>query len=131
MPHTPIDILIVDDATIIIQQLSRLLSIHDAINSVHCAPTAEAGLKELYDKVPDILILDINLPGISGVEMLKKVRKDFKVRPLIIMLTNTPYAAYREECLAMGADFFLDKSRDFAALPGIVDDFINLKHISQ
>jgi DNA-binding NarL/FixJ family response regulator len=65
---------------------------------------------------PDVVILDIRMPGGSGIKVLREVKK-MNPAPKVIMLTNYAYAQYRKECEDAGADFFLDKSTEFDRLP--------------
>jgi DNA-binding response OmpR family regulator len=115
-----IDVLIVDDSNIILESLTKLIGeLNPAINFL-CVKYALDGLQELEKTAPRIVILDINLPGMSGIEMLRKVRELMHVQPIIIILTNNAYTCYKTECLKMGADYFLDKSKDFQQIPFII-----------
>ena len=71
---------------------------------------------------PDVVILDIRMPGGSGIEVLQHIKQD-KVTPLVIILTNYPYPGYRQKCLQAGADFFLDKSTEFDQIPKLFEQF--------
>jgi DNA-binding NarL/FixJ family response regulator len=65
---------------------------------------------------PDVVILDIRMPGGNGIEVLREVKK-MNPAPRVIMLTNFAYAQYRKKCEQAGADFFLDKSTESDKLP--------------
>jgi len=65
---------------------------------------------------PDVVILDIRMPGGNGIEVLREVKK-MTPAPQVVMLTNFAYAQYRKKCEQAGADFFLDKSTEFDKLP--------------
>lgn len=124
IPNT-LNILIVEDAVIIIKQLCQLLSDKQDSLNIQFADSAELGLQKINEQFPDVLILDIKLPGISGLELLNKVKHDYpSSSPLIIFLTNMPHSTYRYECLNKGAHFFLDKSKDFLLLPEIIHKYI-------
>lgn len=127
MNPVPINILIVDDAILVMKQLSKLLHEVYSFNSIRFASNAEDGIAAFDQEIPQVLILDINLPGMSGVEMLKLIKKKPALNLLIIMLTNTSFATYKEECLKIGADYFLDKSRDFILLPELIDQYMHHK----
>jgi CheY-like chemotaxis protein len=120
-------ILIVDDAPFILERLALLISEYSPDCYVRSAVTAEDGLLLFEETIPDILILDINLPGMNGIEMLKRIRKNSSAKPIIIMLTNNTIADYREACLALGANYFLDKSKDFLMLTTVIDEVIKFK----
>jgi len=65
---------------------------------------------------PDALILDLEMPGGSGLDVLRAVRRDLPDLQVLIC-TNYPYPQYRSECLAAGANYFLDKSAEFDKIP--------------
>lgn len=124
MTSAELKILIIEDAEIIINQLQILLSDKNSSLSIRSANSAELGLELVKEQFPDVFILDIKLPGISGIDLINKIKKDFPMAsPLIIVLTNMPHAIYKYECLNKGAHFFLDKSRDFLVLPDILDSY--------
>jgi DNA-binding NarL/FixJ family response regulator len=58
---------------------------------------------------PDVLILDIHLPGGSGIDLLREAKQN-QPNTLVIVLTNHPYPQYREKCIELGADYFFTKS---------------------
>lgn len=127
-----INVLIVEDAAIIVQQLNHLLLDQESRIEIHFAETAEQGLKMAQENFPDVFILDIQLPGISGIDLLNQIKLSFPAKqPLIIFLTNMPNATYRQACLKSGAHFFLDKSRDFLMLPDILHQYISNDHFLQ
>jgi DNA-binding NarL/FixJ family response regulator len=72
---------------------------------------------------PDVVILDIQMPGGSGIDVLETIKKN-KPSPIVIMFTNYPYPQYRNKCLAAGADFFFDKSLEFDALTDTLKNLI-------
>lgn len=124
MKHQTLNILIVEDAEIVIQQLYLLLSEKRTAYNIETANSAELGLQIVNQQFPDVLILDIKLPGISGIELMIKIKQDFPLfNPLIIFLTNMPNATYKQACMNIGADYFLDKSRDFLLLPEIIEKY--------
>src|SRR5574340_1241058 len=67
---------------------------------------------------PEVLILDLHMPGGNGMEVLKDVKARFPAIKVIV-LTNYPSPQHRKHCLELGADYFLDKSGEFGKLPEI------------
>lgn len=61
---------------------------------------------------PDVVILDIQMPGGTGFDVLSSY-KDKTARPIFIIFTNFSSDAYKKKCLAEGADYFFDKSKEF------------------
>jgi DNA-binding NarL/FixJ family response regulator len=71
---------------------------------------------------PDIVVLDISMPGGSGIQVLETLKKD-RPSPMVIMLTNFDHPQYRQRCMQLGADHFLDKSNNFERVIDIVREF--------
>ena len=72
---------------------------------------------------PDVIILDIRLPGENGIKILEKI-KNSKSETIVIMLTNFPYPNYKVKCMALGADYFLDKSTEFELVEKILEEIV-------
>lgn len=132
MISASLNILIIEDSDIIVNQLRILLCDKNSTHNIRSANSAELGLELVEKSFPDVFILDIKLPGISGIDLLNKIKLDYPLAiPLIIILTNMPNAIYKHACLSKGAHFFLDKSRDFLVLPEILDAYFFKDDIQQ
>jgi DNA-binding NarL/FixJ family response regulator len=114
-----LSILIVDDNLGFISRIIGLLDGVDNISSIHTACNSDEAFKLLDEEKPDIALLDIQLPGKSGISILKQI-KDSSGNCQVIMLTNNTGDYYRQQCKRLGADHFLDKTNDFDLVPGIV-----------
>ncbi len=116
-----IKILIVDDSEFILQRLQLLLTSLDQVKEVKLVTSAEEGMQALVGFQPDIVILDINLPGKNGLQMLKDIRAIEHIYPIVVIFTNNTLSGYKAESLLCGADYFLDKARDFHSIPSIIE----------
>jgi len=114
------DILIVDDSYDVLERLTDLINSSDLNKKVKCFSSALEALLQFKDSFPSIIILDINLPGLTGIQMMSRVRNMKITQPVFIVLTNTTISSYKRECLNIGADYFLDKSKDFLQIPNII-----------
>ncbi|NQV03331.1 MAG: response regulator transcription factor [Bacteroidia bacterium] len=112
-------ILIVDDSELIRQRLVDLIREFEESKNVDLAGNAEEAYASCNDVYPDVIILDIHLPGENGIKILEKIRKKNTVVKIII-LTNFPYPQYRKKCMELGADYFVDKTNEFASVSGIL-----------
>ncbi len=121
MGQKGLNVLLIDDTVLILQRLKSLLSEVKHVGRTEAVTSAEEALVLLDGYQPDIMVLDINMPGMSGIEMLRRMNFTEMVKPVVIMLTNNTFAGYRDECLRLGADYFLDKSRDFLMIPSILE----------
>jgi DNA-binding NarL/FixJ family response regulator len=105
-------VLVVDDSPAIRARLVTMLrEVHD-IHVVAEASDGDEALRLARLHAPDVVVLDLNLPGLSGLEVLALLKAE-PAPPVVIILTNHPYDRYRGACLRGGADFFFDKSNDF------------------
>ena len=116
--ETIITILIVDDSVERIQALDRLLSRQGY--HVTTAETGERCLESLSIDQPDLVLLDIMLPGLSGLEVLKTIRTDSKLSPLPVLLLSSALVSSdaQAEGIELGANGYIAwpmPSREFLA----------------
>ena len=105
---------------------NRLLlqAILDGLYDVHEYENAEAALAEFQRVAPDVILLDISLPGMSGVELVERLRADAALRHVpVIALTAHAMAGDRETYLAAGFDAYVTKP--------IVDEGVLLRTIER
>jgi DNA-binding NarL/FixJ family response regulator len=112
-------VLIVDDSTAVRQRLVAILNQIDGVKVVGEATDAEEALELCQALRPDVMTLDLVLPGESGVDVLEQVKK-LESPPQVIVLTNYPYPAFRKRCLDLGAEFFLNKATEFDKIEKIL-----------
>jgi DNA-binding NarL/FixJ family response regulator len=116
-------VLIVDDSKIVCNGLQQML-IHIAdIEIVGQAHNAQDAIASISESNPDVVILDIRMPGKSGIEVLKDIR-DKKLPIRVIMLTNYPYPQYRKKCEELGADYFFDKVTEIEEIPKVIEELV-------
>ena len=72
---------------------------------------------------PDAVILDLQMPGGSGLDVLRAIRIDHP-HLRVLICTNFDYPQYREKCMSGGADYFLDKSAEFEKIPVILRQLV-------
>lgn len=96
--------------------------------TIDVAETAESALAKLREQTYDVLLVDMIMPGMTGIELLKHVR-DEKIggNPVCIMLSNQSEAADKEAALAAGAVGYIVKAE---LIPSEVVDTV-LKFVSQ
>ena len=113
-------VLIVDDSKIVCKGLQQML-IHIAdVEIIGQAHNAKDAIRFISESKPDVVILDIRLPGLSGIDVLKNIRaKKLPIR--VIMLTNYPYPQYRKKCEELGADYFFDKVAEIEEIPKVIE----------
>jgi two-component system response regulator DevR len=120
MKPNALNVLLVDDVNIVLQKMKMFLSIVPSVNRVDTADSADQAYSLLESNQPQLVVLDVNMPGTSGIDMLKKIRSSERPQPVVVMLTNQKEKIYKDTCLSLGADYYLDKSKDFLCLPEII-----------
>ena len=99
--------LIVDDDTMIVEALTIGLQFQWGDAEVHSASDGEEGLHKFLDLSPDVTLLDVNMPHMSGFEVLQRIR-EFSDAP-VLMLTARGDEMSKVKGLEMGADDYLVK----------------------
>ena len=103
-------VLIVDDHPIVISGCKALLTGDPAIEIADAAD-AEAGYSAYFDQRPDVAVIDINLPGVSGLELCRRiVRRDAQARLVIFSMNDDPVFAAR--AIEAGAKGYIAKNDD-------------------
>ena len=101
-----------DDSEALVQRLiSRPMEV-TGIEIVGHADNVPDAVQEIREAKPDVIILDICMPGGSGIDVLEGLKKD-PSPPTVIVLSNYSDRQYRRKCLQSGARFFFDKSSEF------------------
>lgn len=92
-----VHILLVEDDEVDIQNIQRAFGKHNVPNPLHIARNGAEALDKLYgqngesklDPTPKIILLDINMPKINGIEFLKKIRSDEAFKSLVVFMLTT------------------------------------------
>ncbi|HET9679001.1 MAG TPA: UvrY/SirA/GacA family response regulator transcription factor [Gammaproteobacteria bacterium] len=105
-----LNLLLIDDHKLVRVGIRKILEESAGINVVGEAETGEDGLQLARELKPDIILLDINMPGIGGIEALRKLKAhNAKVRVIVVSVqTEEPLPS---RMLEAGADGYLSKSR--------------------
>jgi len=77
------------------------------------AANGKEALKRLVEGKPDLIILDIIMPEMDGMEVLGRIIREYRDTPIIL---NTAYSSYWDDFMSWAADAFVVKSADFAEL---------------
>lgn len=114
-------ILIADDTSIVLDRLSLMISEIDLVNVVGLAKDTSEAISLFNTHVPDAVVLDIQMPGGSGLDVLRHIKR-INLGTTVVMMTSSPYPPYREAAMRGGADFFVDKSADLAGIVMVIKD---------
>lgn len=111
---------IVDDSPLLRDRLKAMLLTSAEVEIAGEADNPHDGIKDIRRLDPDVVILDIRMPGGNGIDIIEEI-KGINSPPTVIMFTNYPHRQYREKCMNLGADFFFEKSRDFEKIPEVLE----------
>jgi DNA-binding NarL/FixJ family response regulator len=100
--------LLVEDSVNLRQLLKEMLHEHFPLMIIEGAGDGNEAAEKVESLSPDLIFMDIKLPGESGLELTKKIKKDHP-NIIIIILTSYDLPEYREAAVSYGADAFLTK----------------------
>lgn len=117
-----IKVFIADDSVLIRERLVDMLSELSKVEIVGQAGDAWEAIDSIQDLDPDVVILDIRMPGKSGINLIPCIKyiKQANPAPVVIMFTNYPYPQYRKKCMDAGADYFFNKLTEFEKIPELL-----------
>ena len=117
-------LLIVDDSILIVKRLTSTLYEVLPNTEIICVLKGADALMVMETNMPEIVLLDLQLPDMSGIEVLKKIKKDYPTTAVIVLSNNSvPYN--RSTCIKEGAEGFYDKSTEFEKA---IDHILNIQY---
>jgi DNA-binding NarL/FixJ family response regulator len=114
-------VLVVEDSTAVRHRLAARLKELAGVELVGEATDGSGALWFARTLEPDVVLLDLSLPGPSGIEVLTRLKGGANP-PVVIVLTNNANEPYRLACLGRGADHFFDKSKQFDEMIDLVGE---------
>ena len=108
-------VLLVDDEENFVTTLAERLQLRDLKNET--VFSGEEAMAFMDDKEPDVMVLDLKMPGINGIEVLRQVKKQY-AGIQVIVLTGTGSAQDEEEARELGIFDYLHKPVDVDSLTG-------------
>ena len=118
-------LLVVDD-----DKNLRLLYEQELTEDGHVVALAGSGpeaLEQLKTSRPDLIVLDISMPGMDGIEALGKILARDKSMPVIL---NTAYSTYKDNFMTWSADAYVVKSGDLTELKAKIKDVLKTRGMS-
>jgi two-component system response regulator YesN len=118
--------LIVEDNTTFRQSLKELLHTRFPSMDIEEAGDGEKALRKIRAVVPDIIFMDIKLPGENGLQITKKVKTKYP-QVIIIILTYYDLPEHREAAFQCGANHFLSKGTSTQAIVDLIQSILSEK----
>lgn len=115
-------VLCIDDEALMRQLVTDVLQQHGF--QVSLAPSGKDGLESARRRPPDLIVLDIMMPGMDGFEVCQEIRRDPRLQRIpVIMLTAMDSTKLNEQAFAAGAEVCMTK-------PFVADRLINVVNIA-
>jgi DNA-binding NarL/FixJ family response regulator len=123
---TDVTIYIADDHAILVEGLTEILRSHSQLKIIGTASDGEELVKLMNNKRADVVIMDINMPKMNGIQCTEWIKKNHP-QTKVIILTMFPEKSYIDQLISAGADGCLLKSRGSKDLLEAIERVINSK----
>ena len=115
-------ILFVDDDTDSLETYVKAVSLAD--HKADVASSAFEGWDLINKRSYDLIFVDLNIPGMSGFELLEKTRKNKKTKKVpVVIISAMPEEAFIDEVIKAGAQLFLEKPIALVKLLSVIEQF--------
>jgi DNA-binding NarL/FixJ family response regulator len=119
-------VLIADDSVLILNRLKEFLGEIDQVEVIASLDNGIDTLEALRTLTPDIAILDIRMPGLTGLEVLNAYRKENQ-SVIFILMTFHSQGYYQKLAIQSGSNYFFNKSDEFQMITQVVSDLCKNK----
>ena len=116
-------VLLVEDSAVLVARIAELIRRLPGLLFVGAVSTEAEALESIAGAMPDVVILDLHLRLGSGFGVLRSLPRGAAQRPKVIVLTGFDLPEYRRQAEVFGVEAFLNKSRDYHRLPGLLSGF--------
>src|SRR6202790_1067639 len=121
----PVRVLVVDDSALMRKLIPNILERDDSVEVVGAAMDGHFALKKIEDLSPQVITLDLEMPGLNGIDTLKEIMRRWRLPVIVVSSHSTAGAAITLKALALGAFDFVAKPKDVSArMPEIADELI-------
>lgn len=125
MNKPPLRVLVVDDSALMRKLIPKILERDDSIEVVGTAMDGNFGLKKIAELSPQVITLDLEMPGLNGIDTLKEIMRRWQLPVIVVSSHSTAGAAITLKALGLGAFDFVAKPGDVSArMPEIAQELI-------
>ncbi len=124
MEIDPVEILLVEDRASDVELTTRALKQYNLANYIHVVKDGAEALEFLFatgayadrriEDSPKLILLDVKMPKVSGIEVLSKIKNDERTKTIpVMMLTSSEESRDLEECYRLGVNSYIVKPVEF------------------
>jgi len=124
------NVILADDSVLILERLQAMISVFKNVEIVASLTNGTDTLEAIKMLKPDLAIVDIKMPGLSGLYVLNEIRKKNKT-VIFIILTFYPSDYYRQMAMQSGTNYFFSKVDDFEKLTQVVAELLEKEKITK
>jgi two-component system chemotaxis response regulator CheB len=123
---TPVRVLVVDDSALMRKLIPQILQTDSSIQVVGTAMDGNFGLRKIDELQPQVITLDLEMPGMGGLDMLKEIMRRHRLPVIVVSSHSTQGASVTLQALSLGAFDFVAKPNDvYARMPQIAAELIS------
>jgi two-component system chemotaxis response regulator CheB len=115
MSATAVRVLVVDDSALMRKLIPQILETDDSIQVVGTAMDGNFGLKKIEELRPQVITLDLEMPGMGGLDMLKEIMRRHRIPVIVVSSHTTRGASVTLKALSLGAFDFVAKPSDVSS----------------
>jgi len=121
----PVRVLVVDDSALMRKLIPQILATDSSIEVVGTAMDGRFGLKKIEELKPQVITLDLEMPGLNGIDTIKEIMRRWKLPVIVVSSHSTAGASITLKALGLGAFDFVAKPQDvWARMPEIAAELI-------
>ena len=125
----PVRVLVVDDSALMRKLIPKILEADHSIEVVGTAMDGYFGLKKIEELAPQVVTLDLEMPGMNGIDTLKEIMRRWRLPVIVVSSHSTAGASITLKALTLGAFDFVAKPQDVSArMPEIAAELIKKIH---
>lgn len=120
MDNPPIKLLLVDDHEIFLEGLMALFEGEPSLDIVGAVTSGKEALQKIESQMPDILVTDLNMPQMSGIELVKSVKSKYPDLKILVLTTNNERKTVSDIAMSEAEGYILKKSQKTELLTAIL-----------
>ena len=122
-----IKVYLVDDHRMMLDMWNSLLSIDNRFSVVGISTDGRLALEEIKEKFPNVVLMDISMPGISGIELTRTIKEKFPLTQVLAVSMHTNVLTIKQ-ILSAGASGYMSKTSSFEEMVQALIEVYNGKH---